>query len=42
MSFIKTIKTIKNNKTKLLNFIGYSNINEFTTENGFDNTRDAF
>ena len=41
-NFERTIKTIKNNKSKLLNFVGYTTINELKTDGGFETNADAF
>ena len=42
MTFKQIIKTVKNNKQTLLDFMGYYTIEEFRDDNGFDNNRDSF
>ena len=40
--FINKIKTIKNNKQKLLDFLGYDNINQLRSDGGFRNNTEAY
>ena len=40
--FINKIKTIKNNKQKLLSFLGYDNINQLRNAGEFRNNTEAF
>ena len=42
MAFRKLITTIKNNKTKLLDFFGYDNITDFKNDGGFRNNTEAY
>lgn len=42
MSFLKKIRTIRNNKQKLIDFLGYTDIDEIVIEGDFENKRDAY
>tara|TARA_R110002012_G_scaffold42185_2_gene114928 strand:+ start:120 stop:3233 length:3114 start_codon:yes stop_codon:yes gene_type:complete len=42
MVFLKRIKTIRNNKPKLVEWLGYTDIDEVVLEGEFENRRDAY